>query len=83
MHITADVFEGYNSDDNDDDCFKQFVGNVKAVSDNFTYHADVATFYDKKDLVESEGHIRINGNKKNSKQQQGKSLTTQKKKLFT
>ncbi|MDR2402117.1 MAG: hypothetical protein LBD32_01475 [Cytophagales bacterium] len=63
VHITADVFEGYASD-NKDESFNQFIGNVKAVNENFTYQADVVTFFDKKDLMESEGHIRIDGNKK-------------------
>ena len=56
-------------------------GNVKAVTKDFTYKADVATFFDKKHLVESEGHIRVLGNKKDFHATMGKLLYDTKKKI--
>ncbi len=80
IFITADIFEGYSSD-NEEDSFKQFVGNVKAETKDFTYKADVATFFDKKHLIESEGHIRVLGNKKDFHATMGKLLYDTKKKI--
>ena len=80
VHITADIFEGYSSD-NEEESLQQFVGNVKAVTKDFTYKADVATFFDKKHLVESEGHIRVLGNKKDFHATMGKLLYDTKKKI--
>lgn len=80
IHITADVFEGYTSD-NPDYSFKQFIGNVKAVNKNFTYRSDVVTSYDKKDIIVSEGNINVKGNKKNFEATAGKVTYNTKEKI--
>ena len=80
VFITADVFEGYSSDD-ENESLQQFVGNVKAVTKDFTYRADIATFFDKKHLIESEGHIRVTGNKKKFNATMGKVLYDTKEKI--
>ncbi len=63
VFVAADIFEGYNSED-EEGTFHQLLGNVKITTEDMIYNADVATYYKKKKLAESEGHIRIKGRKR-------------------